>query len=77
VVAQVELLPIPAFPQFQDTTGQPGDDRAGQGHSDGTVQDHRVQAFGLLVASSQAVNRRLRDVAGHLVAIGELLTPSR
>lgn len=36
-----------------------------------------VQAFGLLVASSQAVNRKLRDVAGHLVATGELLTPSR
>lgn len=34
-----------------------------------------VQAFGLLVASSQAVNRKLRDVAGHLVATGELLTP--
>jgi GAF domain-containing protein len=36
-----------------------------------------VQAFGLLVASSQAVNRKLRDVAGHLVATGELLTPPR
>jgi GAF domain-containing protein len=36
-----------------------------------------VQAFGLLVASSQAVNRKLRDVAGHLVVTGELLTPSR
>jgi len=36
-----------------------------------------VQAFGLLVASSQAVNRKLRDVAAHLVATGELLTPSR
>jgi transcriptional regulator with GAF, ATPase, and Fis domain len=36
-----------------------------------------VEAFGLLVASSQAVNRKLRDVAGHLVATGELLTPSR
>jgi GAF domain-containing protein len=35
-----------------------------------------VQAFGLLVASSQAVNRKLRDVAHHLVATGELLTPS-
>ena len=36
-----------------------------------------VQAFGLLVASSQAVNRKLRDVSAHLVATGELLTPSR
>jgi transcriptional regulator with GAF, ATPase, and Fis domain len=36
-----------------------------------------VQAFGLLVASSQAVNRKLRDVAEHLVATGELLTPSK
>ena len=36
-----------------------------------------VQAFGLLVASSQAVNRKLREVAGHLVDTGELLTPSR
>ncbi len=36
-----------------------------------------VEAFGLLVASSQAVNRKLRDVAEHLVAVGELLTPSR
>jgi GAF domain-containing protein len=36
-----------------------------------------VEAFGLLVASSQAVNRKLRDIAGHLVATGELLTPSR
>jgi hypothetical protein len=35
-----------------------------------------VQAFGLLAASSQAVNRKLRDVADHLVASGELLTPS-
>jgi len=34
-----------------------------------------VEAFGLLVASSQAVNRKLRDVAEHLVATGELLTP--
>lgn len=36
-----------------------------------------VEAFGLLVASSQAVNRKLRDVADHLVATGELLTSSR
>jgi GAF domain-containing protein len=36
-----------------------------------------VEAFGLLVVSSQAVNRKLRDVAEHLVATGELLTPSR
>jgi hypothetical protein len=36
-----------------------------------------IQAFGLLVASSQAVNRKLRDIAEHLVATGELLTPSR
>ncbi|HEY7146461.1 MAG TPA: GAF and ANTAR domain-containing protein [Streptosporangiaceae bacterium] len=36
-----------------------------------------VQAFGLLVASSQAVNRKLRDVAEHLVDTGSLLTPSR
>jgi GAF domain-containing protein len=36
-----------------------------------------VQAFGLLVASSQAVHCKLRDVAGHLVATGELLTPAR
>jgi transcriptional regulator with GAF, ATPase, and Fis domain len=35
-----------------------------------------VQAFGLLVASSQTVNRKLRDIAEHLVATGELLTPS-
>ncbi|MDQ2813248.1 MAG: GAF and ANTAR domain-containing protein [Actinomycetota bacterium] len=34
-----------------------------------------VEAFGLLVASSQAVNRKLRDVADHLVSTGELLTP--
>jgi AmiR/NasT family two-component response regulator len=36
-----------------------------------------VEAFGLLVASSQAVNRKLRDVAEHLVTTGELLTPPR
>lgn len=36
-----------------------------------------VQAFGLLIASSQAVNRKLRDVAEHLVTTGELLTRSR
>ena len=36
-----------------------------------------VEAFGLLVASSQAVNRKLRDISAHLVATGELLTPSR
>lgn len=36
-----------------------------------------IEAFGLLVTSSQAVNRKLRDVAEHLVASGELLTPSR
>jgi transcriptional regulator with GAF, ATPase, and Fis domain len=36
-----------------------------------------VQAFALLVASSQAVNRKLRDIAWHLVATGELLTPPR
>jgi transcriptional regulator with GAF, ATPase, and Fis domain len=36
-----------------------------------------VEAFALLVASSQAVNRKLRDVAGHLVATGELLRPAR
>jgi transcriptional regulator with GAF, ATPase, and Fis domain len=36
-----------------------------------------VEAFGLLVASSQAVNRKLRDVADHLAATGELLTLSR
>lgn len=36
-----------------------------------------VEAFGLLVASSQAVNRKLRDVAEHLIATGELLTPPR
>lgn len=35
------------------------------------------EAFGLLVASSQAVNLKLRDVAEHLVATGELLAPSR
>ena len=36
-----------------------------------------VEAFGLLIASSQAMNRKLRDIAEHLVATGELLTPSR
>jgi transcriptional regulator with GAF, ATPase, and Fis domain len=36
-----------------------------------------VEAFGLLVASSQAVNRKLRGVAEHLVATGELLTTPR
>jgi GAF domain-containing protein len=36
-----------------------------------------VQAFGLLVASSQAVNRKLREIAEHLVATGELQTPPR
>ena len=36
-----------------------------------------VQAFGLLIASSQALNRKLREVAEHLVATGELLRPSR
>jgi AmiR/NasT family two-component response regulator len=36
-----------------------------------------VEAFGLLVASSQAVNRKLRDFADHLVATGELLAPPR
>jgi len=36
-----------------------------------------IEAFGLLVASSQAVNRKLRDVAEHLVTTGELLTPAR
>ena len=34
-----------------------------------------VQAFGLLVASSQAVNRKLREISEHLVATGELPTP--
>ena len=36
-----------------------------------------VQAFGLLVASSQSMNRKLRAIAEHLVATGELLRPSR
>jgi GAF domain-containing protein len=36
-----------------------------------------LEAFGLLVASSQAVNRKLRYVAEHLVATGDLLTPAR
>jgi GAF domain-containing protein len=36
-----------------------------------------VQAFGLLVACSQSVNRKLRDVAEHLVTTGELPTPYR
>jgi transcriptional regulator with GAF, ATPase, and Fis domain len=37
-----------------------------------------IQAFGLLAASSQRMNRKLRDIAEHLVATGELLTtPSR
>ena len=36
-----------------------------------------IEAFGLLVASSQAVNRKLRHVAEHLVTTGELLTPSQ
>jgi len=36
-----------------------------------------VQAFGLLVASSQSVNHKLRAVAEHLVATGELITPPR
>ena len=36
-----------------------------------------LEAFGLLAASSQSVNRKLRDVADHLVATGELLTPPR
>lgn len=35
-----------------------------------------VEAFGLLVVSSQAVDRKLRDLAGHLAATGEHLTPS-
>jgi hypothetical protein len=35
-----------------------------------------AEAFGLLVISSPAVNRKLRDVADHLVASGELLTLS-
>ena len=35
-----------------------------------------VEAFGLLVASSQTMNRKLRDIAAHLVTTGELLTPS-
>jgi len=34
-----------------------------------------IEAFGLLVASSQAVNRKLRDVAEHLVTTGVLLVP--
>jgi transcriptional regulator with GAF, ATPase, and Fis domain len=36
-----------------------------------------IEAFGLLVASSQAMNHKLRDIAEHLVATGELQTPSR
>ena len=36
-----------------------------------------VQAFGLLVDSSQAMNRKLRDIAEHLVTTGELLRPPR
>ena len=43
------------------------------------IERHKVtgvEAFGLLVASSQAVNRKLRDVAEHLVATGELMTPA-
>jgi transcriptional regulator with GAF, ATPase, and Fis domain len=35
-----------------------------------------VQAFGMLVVSSQTVNRKLRDVAEHLVATGELPAPT-
>jgi hypothetical protein len=35
-----------------------------------------LEAFDLLVASSQAVNQKLRLVADHLTATGELLTPS-
>jgi transcriptional regulator with GAF, ATPase, and Fis domain len=36
-----------------------------------------VEAFGLLVTSSQHLNRKLRDVAEHLVTTGELLAPPR
>jgi AmiR/NasT family two-component response regulator len=36
-----------------------------------------VRAFGLLVASSQAIDRKLRDIAEHLVTTGEFLTPLR
>ena len=51
--------------------------RPGQGILMGRYKITGVQAFGLLVASSQGVNRKLRDIAEHLVTTGELLTPSR
>jgi AmiR/NasT family two-component response regulator len=34
-----------------------------------------VQAFALLAASSQYAHSKLRDVADHLIATGELLGP--
>jgi hypothetical protein len=34
-----------------------------------------TEAFGLLAASSQSVNQKLRAVADHLAATGELMTP--
>ena len=36
-----------------------------------------IEAFGLLTASSQAVNSTLRDLADHLVATGQHVTTSR
>lgn len=44
------------------------------------IERHKItglQAFRLLVASSQAANLKLRDIAEHLVTTGELLKPSR
>ena len=34
-----------------------------------------TEAFGLLAASSQSVNQKLRAVSDHLAATGELMTP--
>jgi AmiR/NasT family two-component response regulator len=35
------------------------------------------EAFKLLAQASMAANRKLRDIADHLVATGELVTPRR
>jgi AmiR/NasT family two-component response regulator len=35
------------------------------------------QAFKFLAQASMAANRKLRDIAGHLVVTGELLLPPR
>ncbi|MEV0842418.1 ANTAR domain-containing protein [Actinocatenispora sera] len=47
-------------------------DRFGDRHPDVGVHDHNEQAFQLLRATSQNLNRKLRDVARDVTDPGEL-----